>query len=49
MENKGFTLIEVVSTCPVNWRMKPKEALDWSKEHMLPIFPLGVYKDVMKP
>ncbi len=49
MENKGFTLIEVVSTCPVNWGMKPKEALDWSKEHMLPIFPLGVYKDVMKP
>ncbi len=48
MENKGFTLIEVVSTCPVNWGMKPREALDWSKEHMLPIFPLGVYKDVMK-
>ncbi|MCF7930357.1 MAG: hypothetical protein K9L02_02480 [Acholeplasmataceae bacterium] len=49
MENKGFTLIEVISTCPVNWGMKPREALDWSKEHMLPIFPLGVYKDVMKP
>lgn len=49
MENRGFTLIEVISTCPVNWGMKPREALDWSKEHMLPIFPLGVYKDVMKP
>lgn len=49
MENKGFTLIEVISTCPVNWGMKPREALDWSKEHMLPIFPLGIYKDVMKP
>ncbi len=49
MENKGFTLIEVISTCPVNWGMKPREALDWSKEHMLPIFPLGVFKDVMKP
>ncbi len=46
IEKKGFTLIEVVSTCPVNWGMKPKEALDWSKENMLPIYPLGVYKDV---
>lgn len=45
-EKKGFTLIEVVSTCPVNWGMKPKEALDWAKENMLPVYPLGVYKDV---
>ena len=48
MERKGFTMIEAISTCPVNWGMKPKEALDWSKEHMLPIYPLGVYKDVDK-
>ncbi len=47
MEGKGFSLIEVVSTCPVNWGMKPKDALEWSKENMIPIFPLGVYKDVM--
>lgn len=46
MEHKGFTLIEVVSTCPVNWGMKPKDALDWAKENMLPVYPLGVYKDV---
>jgi 2-oxoglutarate ferredoxin oxidoreductase subunit beta len=46
LEGKGFTMIEVVSTCPVNWGMKPRAALDWAKEHMLPIYPLGVYKDV---
>jgi 2-oxoglutarate ferredoxin oxidoreductase subunit beta len=46
MEGKGFTMIEVVSTCPVNWGMKPRQALDWAKENMLPIYPLGVYKDV---
>lgn len=46
IEKKGFTLIEVVSTCPVNWGMKPKDALEWSKEHMIPVYPLGVYKDV---
>jgi 2-oxoglutarate ferredoxin oxidoreductase subunit beta len=46
IEKKGFTLIEVVSTCPVNWGMKPKQALDWAKDNMIPIYPLGVYKDV---
>lgn len=46
MQGKGFTLIEAISTCPVNWGMKPRQALDWSKEHMIPVFPLGVYKDV---
>jgi len=48
IEKKGFTLIEVISTCPVNWGMKPKQALDWAKENMLPIYPLGIYKDVDK-
>jgi 2-oxoglutarate/2-oxoacid ferredoxin oxidoreductase subunit beta len=47
MENKGFTLIEVISTCPVNWGIKPKDALNWAKENMIPIYPLGVYKDVI--
>jgi 2-oxoglutarate/2-oxoacid ferredoxin oxidoreductase subunit beta len=46
MEGRGFTLIEVISTCPVNWGMKPRQALDWAKENMIPIYPLGVYKDV---
>lgn len=47
LEGKGFTMVEVISTCPVNWGMKPREALDWSKEHMIPVYPLGVYKDVV--
>jgi 2-oxoglutarate ferredoxin oxidoreductase subunit beta len=46
LEKKGFTMIEVVSTCPINWKMKPKEAMDWARDHMLPVYPLGVYKDV---
>ena len=46
MEGKGFSMIEVLSTCPVNWGMKPRQALDWSRDNMLPVFPLGVYKDV---
>jgi 2-oxoglutarate ferredoxin oxidoreductase subunit gamma len=41
-------MIEVLSTCPVNWGVKPKEALDWVKDNMIPVFPLGVFKDVIR-
>lgn len=44
-EGKGFSLIEVVSTCPTNWGLTPVEALSWVDEKMLPYYPLGVYKD----
>lgn len=45
---KGFTLIEVVSTCPTNWGMSPVEAMNWLRENMLPYYPLGVYCDRTK-
>ena len=45
VEGKGFSLIEVVSTCPTNWGMTPADALKWVDEKMLPYYPLGVYKD----
>ena len=44
-ENKGFSLIEVLSTCPTNWGLAPDKALTWLEENMLPYYPLGVYKD----
>ena len=43
--NKGFSLVEVISTCPTNWGMTPEKALTWLEENMLPYYPLGVYKD----
>ncbi len=46
MEGKGFTLVEVLSTCPTNWGKTPKEALEWLQSDMMPTYPLGVYKDV---
>ena len=46
LEGKGFSLIEVVSTCPTNWGMTPEKALEWVEEKMLPYYPLGVYKDI---
>ncbi len=46
LDGKGFSLVEVVSTCPTNWGMNPVEAFDWMRENMLPHYPLGVYKDI---
>ena len=45
LEGKGFSLVEVVSTCPTNWGMTPVDALKWVEEKMIPYYPLGVYKD----
>ena len=45
VEGKGFSLIEVVSSCPTNWGLTPQAALDWVEEKMIPYYPLGVYKD----
>lgn len=39
-----FSLVEVLSTCPTNWGMPPKDALQWLKDNMLPMFPLGEFK-----
>ncbi|MBE5732123.1 MAG: 2-oxoglutarate oxidoreductase [Clostridiales bacterium] len=45
VEGKGFSLIEIVSTCPTNWGMTPAKALEWVDTNMIPYYPLGVYKD----
>ncbi|MCL2084815.1 MAG: thiamine pyrophosphate-dependent enzyme [Oscillospiraceae bacterium] len=45
----GFTLVEVLSTCPTNWGLDPVKALDWLKDNMMPYYPLGVYKDGAAP
>ena len=46
IEGKGYSIVEVVSTCPTNWGLSPVEALQWLRDNMLPYYPLGVYKDV---
>ena len=45
LDGKGFSLVEVLSTCPTNWGMTPKQALEWIESDMLPYYPIGVYKD----
>jgi 2-oxoglutarate ferredoxin oxidoreductase subunit beta len=45
IENKGFSLVEVLSPCPTIWRKSPVEAMKWIEEEMVKEFPLGVIKD----
>ena len=45
IDKKGFSIVEVLSTCPTNWGLDPVKALGWLEENMLPYYPLGVYKD----
>jgi 2-oxoglutarate ferredoxin oxidoreductase subunit beta len=40
----GFSLVELLSTCPTNWGLSPVESRDWIEERMLPYYPLGDYK-----
>ena len=43
MENKGFSLIEVLSPCPTNWHLDPVDAVEKIKNESVKVFPLGVY------
>jgi len=40
----GFSIVELLSTCPTNWGLTPREALKWLEERMLPVYPLGDFK-----
>ncbi len=46
VEGKGFSFVEVLAECPIHLKMTPEEAEKWVKEKMVPVYPLGVKKDV---
>jgi 2-oxoglutarate ferredoxin oxidoreductase subunit beta len=46
MEGRGFSMVEVLSTCPTNWGMSPVESMQWLEENMIPYYPLGNFKEV---
>lgn len=45
MEGKGFSLVEILSPCPVDWKLSPRDALKWVKNEMQSVYPLGAFKD----
>ena len=44
-QEKGFCMVEILSSCPVGWNVTPQEALGFIKDQMVPYYPLGVFKD----
>lgn len=44
MNGMGFSMVELLSSCPTNWGLEPVEALHWIENNMIPAFPLGDYK-----
>jgi 2-oxoglutarate ferredoxin oxidoreductase subunit beta len=48
LEGLGYTLVEVLSPCPTNWKMTPVEAFRYLEERMEKEYPLGVFKDITK-
>ncbi|MDR2772741.1 MAG: 2-oxoglutarate oxidoreductase [Elusimicrobiota bacterium] len=45
IQNKGFSLVEIISNCPVDWGMTPLQSIKWVEETFIKEFPLGVIKD----
>ena len=45
VEGRGFSLVEVLSTCPTNWGLTPEKACRFVEEQMIPFYPLGCFKD----
>ena len=45
INGKGFSMVEILSTCPIGWNMTPVDSVRFVENSMVPYFPLGVYKD----
>lgn len=48
LKGLGFGFVEILSTCPTNWRMSPDKAHERVRNEMMPVFVPGIYKDVTK-
>jgi 2-oxoglutarate ferredoxin oxidoreductase subunit beta len=50
MEELGFSMVEILSTCYTNWGLTVSDAMKWAKEHMIPYYPVGdtCISDAMK-
>lgn len=46
LQGLGFGFVEILSSCPTNWHMSPQEAHERVRNEMIPVFPLGVFKDI---
>ncbi|MDD5476433.1 MAG: hypothetical protein PHU03_07985, partial [Syntrophales bacterium] len=45
MDGLGFSLLEILSPCPTNWKLSPIDSLSWIEEEIMKVYPLKVMKD----
>jgi 2-oxoglutarate ferredoxin oxidoreductase subunit beta len=45
LDRLGFSMVELLSPCPTNWKLSPKDAWAWVNEVMMKTYPVGVIKD----
>jgi len=45
LDGLGYGFVEILSTCPTNWKMSPEDAHERVRKEMIPVFPLGIFKD----
>ena len=45
LDGKGFSMVEIVTSCPTNWGLDPLQALEYLEDKMFKEFPLGVIRD----
>lgn len=48
MEGRGFSLVEILSPCPVDWRLSPEDSITWLRKEMMSVYPLRILKDKFK-
>jgi 2-oxoisovalerate ferredoxin oxidoreductase beta subunit len=46
IDGRGFSFVEVLSSCPSGWKVSPKEGIHWVEKNMIPVFPLGNFRDI---
>jgi len=46
IDGRGFSFVEVLSSCPSGWKVSPQEGIHWVEKNMIPTFPLGVFRDI---
>ena len=44
LEGRGLSIVEILSSCPTNWRLDANAALDYIRDQVLPVYPLGDFK-----
>jgi 2-oxoglutarate ferredoxin oxidoreductase subunit beta len=45
IENKGFSMVEILSPCPTDWGMSPEKSVEWLRSRMMDTYKVGIIKD----